>query len=294
MVFKRVFGKDPKPSPKEYSIEDLIVLEKWDEAIARLQAKTKANPHDLHSHLRLAEVYVQTRQALKALDEYFFVADLYTEDGFYDKSIALLTKAGRLAPADPTVPAKIQRNQRLKSLEHSRVLALEGLVESQQERSPLAKSSPVEIQRLWQSLAATKIVQVLPGDQLRRLFANTEIVLFEEKQVLAERGSLEEVLYLLIDGEVEAILVLPESGGMQVRSFGAGDIVGEGALLEHRPWPAAYRAKQRTRALLLNREGLERALVGNPDPRGLLEALRGQRNDRSIATAAERLLGPQG
>ena len=38
-------------------------------------------------------------------------------------------------------------------------------------------------------------------------------------------------------------------------------------------------------------EQLEKALVGNPDPRGFLDALREQRQDAQVASAVGRLVG---
>ena len=62
-----------------------------------------------------------------------------------DKSIALLTKIQKLSPGDEGITAKILKNQRLKELEHSRVLAIEGLIRGSDPVSPLARTSPVAI-----------------------------------------------------------------------------------------------------------------------------------------------------
>ena len=54
-------------------------------------------------------------------------------------------------------------------------------------------------------------------------------------------------------------------------------------------WPAGFRASEPVTALKLTREGLEQCLVGNSDPRGLLETLREQHNDRDVAGTVRRL-----
>src|SRR5262245_32145995 len=116
-MLKKLFGKkDAIPETKELSIEDLIVLERWDEAIQRLHARVESNANDFHAHLRLAEVYVQANQPARALDEYYLVADEYTDDGFYDKAIALLSKIARLAPGDSAFEGRLRRAQQLKDL----------------------------------------------------------------------------------------------------------------------------------------------------------------------------------
>lgn len=289
-MLKRLFGKAaPAPATHELTIEDLIVLERYEEAIERLEKKTHDNPNDLHSHLRLAEVYSQVGKGAKALDQFLYVADMYTDDGFYDKALAQLTKVSRLAPGDATVGAKMLRIQRLKDLEHSRVLAVEGLVEAQQEQDPLARTSPVEVERLWQGLASTAIVERLSGDQLKRLFAGCELWSVPEGAEIAARGSRDEFLLILITGAAEAVVTTADGQRYQVKQFAPGDILGERSLLEHKPWPAHYRVTARAKFVKLGPSGMERALTGNPDPRALIDALRSQRSDQAVAAAVEKL-----
>ncbi|MEO7795464.1 MAG: cyclic nucleotide-binding domain-containing protein [Thermoanaerobaculia bacterium] len=289
-MLKKLFGKTASAPPThELTIEDLVVLERYEEAIERLEKKTQANPNDLHSHLRLAEVYAQVGRGAKALDEFLYVADMYTDDGFYDKALAQLSKVARLAPADDTVRAKMNRIQRLKDLEHSRVLAIEGLVESQHEQDPLARTSPVEVERLWQGLASTSIVERLPGDQLKRLFSGCELWAADSGTEIAPRGSRDEFMLILITGAAEAVFTAADGQHYQLRQFSPGDILGERSLLEHKPWPATYRVTERSKFVKVGALGMERALTGNPDPRALIDALRSQRSDQAVAAAVEKI-----
>ncbi len=273
-----------KAKEQEYTIDDLIVLERYDEAADRLKTKLKINPQDLHSHLKLAEVYAQLRQFDKAVDEFGFVADEYAQDGFHDKGIALLSKAQKLAPLDQSIRFKIERIQRDKSMEHVRSYALEGL---RQAGGTQAGSSAVELKRLWHNLTGTAVVQRLSGDQLKRLFSCMQLVRLEPETLIAEEGSQEAFLLLLVTGTAEGFV---RDGGRNtvIRSFTSGDIIGEMPLLERGSWPVCYRALDQVTALRLTREGLEQALVGNPDPRGFLEVLREQHNDRDVAATLRR------
>ncbi|MCB1007402.1 MAG: cyclic nucleotide-binding domain-containing protein [Acidobacteria bacterium] len=293
---KRFFGKSSAPSKREsLSIEDLVVLERYEEAIEQLEARIKSNPRDLHSSLRLAEVYTQAGMGGKALDTYLFVADSYAEDGFYDKALALLAKLARLAPADDTLAAKVAWLQRMKTLEHSRAGVVDGLLSGQAGLSPLERTSPVEAQKVWQGLTRSKLVQTLPPEQLRRLFSAVAIQDWNPGEMVAERGSQIERMFVVSSGSIEAFVAHPESGAkLQIRTFSNGDVLGERALLEHKPWPATYRVLERARVLRIDRAGLEKALTGNPDPRTLLAALRLQHADQDVASAAEKLLASPG
>ncbi len=94
---------------------------------------------------------------------------------------------------------------------------------------------------------------------------------------------------LIVNGVVEAYVKDETGKEMSIRTFSSGDIVGEGPLLERTPWPASYRASEPSMVLKLTREGLEKTLVGNPDPRAFLEVLREQHNDRDIAATLRRI-----
>jgi hypothetical protein len=280
-------GGKKSPELQELSIDDLIVLERYEEAGERLRVRLKDNPNDLHSHLKLAEVCTQLRQFERAVDEYGFVAEEYAQDGFYDKGIALLSRAVKLAPHDASLPARIDKFQRDKDMEHVRTLALEGL---QKAAGLEAGASMLELRRLWSYLTASSLVQHLPGEQLKRLFSTMEMIRLDAGAVLAQEGSQEAFLVLIVTGVVEAAMV---GGGraVAVRSFTTGDVLGEAAFLERSAWPASYRVAEPLVALKLSRAGLEQALTGNPDPRGFLETLREQHNDRDVATSVRRLRG---
>ncbi len=279
-------GGKKQQEPQEYTIDDLIVLERYDEAGERLRARLKDNSNDLHSHLKLAEVYTHLRQFEKAVDEYVFVAEEYAQDGFHDKGIALLAKAMKLAPLDPSLRGRADKLQRGKSMEQVRTLALEGL---QQAGSSKGGTTALELKRLWSNLAGSVVVEKLPGESLKRLLAAMELLRLETGVPIAREGSPDAFLLLIVQGVIESSAATGGGRATQVRSFSAGDVIGEGTLLERVPWAADYKTAEPVIALKLTREGLESCLVGNPDPRGFLETLREQHNDRDVAATVRRL-----
>jgi CRP-like cAMP-binding protein len=132
-------------------------------------------------------------------------------------------------------------------------------------------------------------VQHLSGEQLKRLFSTMELVELPAGTALAQEGSPEAFLLLLVQGIVEATVQGTDGRPITLRSFTSGDILGEAPLLERGSWPADYRTGEPTTALKLTRDGLEKSLVGNADPRAFLDALREQHNDRNVAASLRRL-----
>lgn len=286
-MFRRLFkgGSGPAAADAE-TIEDLIVLERYDEAEARLKAHLKYEPDDLHSHLKLAEVYGCVSRFGEAAALYIHVAEEFAADGFLDKGIALLSRAQKMLPADTELPRKIYAFEQAKKLEHKRTAAVEGMRLGEANLS--TSSRVVDLQRLWFRLAADGLITVLPTDQVRRLFSVLRFDKPDAGETLVSAGGERPELLLLVGAEVE---VRVEKGGVErsLRTFGPRDILGEMALFEQTPWPATIRVTQGGLILALDRPGLEKALLGNPDPRSLVSALRAQGNDREIVEFVRRL-----
>ncbi len=290
----KIFGKKKKKRSneeedgKELTIEDLITLERYEEAEEQLKARLKLVPNDLYAHLKLAEVYLALKNVERALTEYVFVADSYADDGFFEKGVALLGKAAKLAPGDDTLPRRIERYKRMKRLEGRRRLAIKGLMANKTTVSSAAANLGLEVEMLWNNIAKSHLVEQLGGEKLQKLFSVMEMMHTEEDQIIAEVGSLRQELYLVVNGEIEA---LAEVNGQQfnVRSFSTGDVIGESTLLERKPWPAKYHVKEAGTVFRLSREGLQQAMLGNDDPVGFLSVLRQQNNDRDVAANLMRL-----
>jgi len=287
VAFKRWFGGgDTSASHRdqELSAEDLIVLERYEEAEKLLLAELKKKPGSLRKRLKLAEVYEGSHQLDKAVHEYVGIADSYSADGFHDKSRALLSRAVRLRPLDESLKRRLDHIQQAKRLEHSRVIATEGLLAGSGETQ-----TAVVLKQYWSKIAHSSLVKSLPNDQLKRLFSVMKMIRGEPGRILAQRDSREARLFLVLQGKVEAVYGRAQGQLTNLRTFSSGDIVGEGSLLEHRPWPATYRVVDSAILFYLGREGLENALIGNPDPRGFLTALREQGHDRELAEMVAKL-----
>ncbi|MFP3941757.1 MAG: cyclic nucleotide-binding domain-containing protein [Acidobacteriota bacterium] len=289
-MFKKIFrGERDAPAADEAStIEDLIVLERYDEAVSRLKARLRENPDDLHGHLRLAEAYVGLKEHSRAVDEYVYVAEEYAQDGFYDRGLALLMKAKRYAPLDQGLDEKIERFRLAKDSERTRILVIEGL----RARSGGATAA-VLVERLWHKVAPSPLARNLGPQVLKRLFSVMELVSWKAGDRIASQGDGEDEprLYFLLDGVVRVRIPGNDGPAAVIRDFGPGDVIGETVLLERRSWPADYEAAEPSRALALGREGLEKALVGNADPRGFLTALRMQHHDRDVTKNLARITG---
>ncbi|MEM1182641.1 MAG: cyclic nucleotide-binding domain-containing protein [Acidobacteriota bacterium] len=290
-MLNKLFSRKKAPSVgdgKELTVEDLITLERYDEALSLLREKVKLQPKDLYSHLKIAEVYVALKDVTKAIDSYVYVADTMADDGFFDKGIALLAKASKLAPGNDIIPRRVDRLRRLKQLEKRRAFAIEGLKQNKTTDFRSAANSALEVEMLWNKIAKSHLMTRLDGEQITKLFSVMEMSKITEGSVLVKKHQQMQVMFLVVDGTIEAG---EEDSGrfFDIKSFTTGDLIGEGALLERKVWPATYRVTESGTVFILNREGLEVAMQGHPDPRGFISVLRLQNHDRDVAANLQKL-----
>ena len=291
--FKKQSEKSAKKKgPPEQSIDDLIVLGEYEEAERRLGERLRRSPRDLHARTRLAEVLVQQRRGSDAVKEYVLTAEAYAEDGFLDKAGALLATAGKLSPGNDTVRVRTERLQRRRRLARTRTKAVAALKEASKTATGRYATAAIELEQIWDRLAETDLVDKIPAEQIVKLLGEVKIHRVAIGQTLAGEGEEKPVLYVISGGDVEAVV---ERGGneLALRSFASGDIIGERALFRHEPWPATFRVTRPSSVLELSREGLERLLVGNPDPKGLLDALRSQGHGTALLQAMRQIKSEQ-
>ncbi|MEM7353057.1 MAG: cyclic nucleotide-binding domain-containing protein [Acidobacteriota bacterium] len=289
-MLKKMFGrkKQVDPEDREMTIEDLITLERYEEAGEKLKLRLKVAPKDLHAHLRLAEVYLALKELSKALDEYVFVADSHADDGFFDKGIAVLSKAVKLAPGDENLPRRIEKYRHMKQLEKRRQLAVEGLLKNKTMLSQVAGNTKLEVELLWNKIAKSHLVAKLSAENLRKLFSVMKLMRVKRGTTLAENASVVPFMFLVVDGVVEASTSV-NGRPTTIRSFTTGDLIGDSALLERKSWPATFAVSEAATLFQLDRSGLEEVMQGNDDPLAFLGVLREQQNDRDVAASIQRL-----
>jgi tetratricopeptide (TPR) repeat protein len=274
---------------EELTIDDLIVLGRLSAAEARLLARLKVAQDDRHARAQLGDVLGLQGRHAEAVDHYVHTADAYLDDGFFDKAAALLVKASRLQPDNGSVKQRLQRVEYSKLLQQVRREALEGLREGAESRG---QGATLELETIWKRIEDSDFPSRFPVTHVRRLFSQLEVVKIGAKEALRRPCDHAPELYIVGPGEIEAVLP-GQAGDVALVVYANGDIFGEAALLSLEPWKVLYRATKPTTLLRLDRAGLERVLLGNADPRGLLDALRSQGRDASLGQSLTRLRQPR-
>lgn len=287
--FRHIFSRGSDQASDNLDIEDLITLRRFDEAETRLRATLELRPKDVYLRLKLAEVYTGSGELPKAVDQYFEVVDCYADDGFYDKGLALLSRVHRLAPKVRQTEKRIKRLELAKKVGGRLEAVVETLLAGSVRGEKRTATALVRARGFRQNLAGSHLVESLGEEQLRRLFAEVRILELETDSDVASRGAQKDELYLVAEGGVAVEARLPAGGTTVLREFLPGDIFGERALLEHQPWAATYTTTARSLILAFDRHALEKAMIGNPNPRELIEALRAGGQDAFVAKSIQEI-----
>lgn len=291
MSIKKWFEKQgKKKEPETVHVDDLIILEQWADAEDMMKQRLKRNSRDLQAHIKLAKIYESTSRRREAVEEYSYVADRYAADGYFDKAVATLTKASKMAPQEGKLILKRRVVERMRQNEQRLTKVMKVLSTGEEKVGSTATSSYLELRRVWGELAVSELMDHLDDDQLGRLLKVMDLQKLGRDKVIVHAGERLDQLILVTRGKVDVEVVLPNGQATAIRSLEPGDVAGDQALLEHTAWAATYKTTEPVVLLTLSREGLESALQGNPDPINLLNALRQQRLDSEVAEAVHKTL----
>ncbi len=266
---------------RELTVDELVSLGRLEDARQMLEERVKGSSRDRRSLVKLAEVLLALERKDESLELYEAAAKSYAADGFHDRGIAVLRKMLKIAPGHPRAAISIDQLEQAKRLEAKRAIVHRNL--SRTTDTGARGFDSLQLAQSWRNLSKSPLVRNLETNLLGRLFAQLKPRDFDpQEEIVARKDELEE-LFVVAEGSVEVIEKRADGAPIVLRTYEAGDVFGESALLEHQPWAAAHRAQGSTRLLCLDRDGLTKLLPGLEDPRGFLDSLRTQGNDASLA-----------
>lgn len=100
----------------------------------------------------------------------------------------------------------------------------------------------------------------LPPQDLEPIAEVAEEHVFVDGDLIAVEGESGDTTYVVVDGEVDVA-----AGGRTLAVRGAGDVIGEMAVISTRPRVASLRAKSRVRVLEIHRPAFEAILRERPE-----------------------------
>ncbi len=278
MAFK---GFRKKAESESLTIDDLITLERYPEARDRLAKLLDKRPNDLHSHLRLADVYLKLKNLDGAREQYLHVCQAYGREGFYDRAVAVLAKVGRFFPDDHKITGLLAQLERAQRLEIMREEARSCYLRTR--HSTESSTHAIDFVKLWENISRSSFADRFSGEEVVWWFEASTTLRIARGKTLVKCGDSDPRIFLLAVGALDATPANKPTSTL--RSFRIGDVVGEWALFEGKAWEADYLSPSGATVLTLTSESLQVPLAGAPISKSFQDRLAGQHHDLEIARA---------
>lgn len=284
MAFKPFSKK--KDDATGLTIDDLITLERYEDAKSRLHNLLEKRPNDLHAHLRLGDVYLRLKDLDSAREQYVNVCQSYSRDGFYDRAVAVLARVGRYFPNDDKLATLLAQLERAQRLEVVRGTARDVYLQTRD--SGGSSNEAIDFVKIWESVSRSSFADRFSTEEVVLWFRFSSTTVLKRGHTLVERGDSDPRAFVIALGELEA-----RSAGTEsiLRSFSVGDVVGEWALLEGKPWAADYVAPTGATLLALDAEGLDGAIKGAAAGASFKDRVSSQHHDLDVARSARKAEG---
>ena len=262
-------------------------MRRFPEAEIALRALLKEQ-RDPQWRVKLADVLRELGRGDEAVTEYLHASDAFLEDGFTDRAHAAAMRARKLVSGRADIEARFLRLENRKRLDFLQRGAVDALEEAARTEEGHVSMARIELEQIWNKLAETEFVRECEPHQLIRLIRKMKIRRVGEDTRLVAESSADGLAVLICRGELEARRITSK-GNLGLRTFGQGDFLGERTVLSQEPWSVSLVALAPTTVLTLDRAGFEAVLVGNDNPRELIEFLRRNSQDQEVERLVNQL-----
>lgn len=196
---------------------------KYAKALEFFEALHKAEPNDLRTYVKLAELREKTGDSVGAVKDYIMIAKAYAEQGFVVQAIAINKIILRIDPEQTEV------QERLKGLSSERgdnwaVSTITPQDHVQADDVNLGKKAKLNVQR-------TPLLADLSGDEFESFMDSLTLKTFAAGEYIYEYGVESDCLYLIGMGSVCLKIQLSPGGKRVFSRLHEGDFFGEHAFM---------------------------------------------------------------
>lgn len=198
---------------------------KYPKALEFFEGLHKAEPSDLRTYVKLAELREKTGDSIGAVKDYIMIAKTYAEQGFVVQAIAINKIILRIDPKQTEV------QERLKELSSERgdnwaISTITPQNHVQANDVSLNKKAKLNVER-------TPLLADLTGDELESFIDSLSLKTFAAGEHIYEYGVESDYLYMIGMGSVRLNIQLSSGGNRVFSRLSEGDFFGEHAFMSH-------------------------------------------------------------
>jgi len=219
---------------------------KYPKALEFFEGLHKAEPNDLRTYVKLAELREKTGDSVAAVYDYIKIAKAYAEQGFVVQAIAINKIILRINPEQTEVQERLQELSSERG-DHWAVSTIKPQDQVLADDVNLGKQAKLNVER-------TPLLADLSGDELEAFMDSLTLKNFSAGEHVYDYGVESDCLYLIGMGTVRLNIQL-SSGGKRVFSrLFDGDFFGEHAFMSRTAHTDVAVAETEVSLLIIDRE----------------------------------------
>lgn len=236
---------------------------KYKQALEAYAELHKAEPSDLRTHVKVAELREKTGDTGGAVKDYIAIANAYAEQGFVVQAIAINKIILRLDSARTEIKEKLKRL----SSERGDDWAITTV--TPQDKLQAAEISGMDKAKL--SFERTPLLSGLAGDELEAFIDSLQLDTFSADTTIYSAGDSGDNLYLIGMGVVRLEAVLGNGQRRPFSRLGEGDFFGEHAFMGRRKHHDAAVAETDVTVLVIDRKTFDAWVERYPNIQAIVE-----------------------
>jgi len=219
---------------------------KYPKALECFEELHKAEPKDLRTYVKLAELREKTGDSVAAVQDYIKIAKAYAEQGFVVQAIAINKIILRINPEKTEVQERLQElsSERGDTWAVSTIKPQDGL---RADDINLDKQAKLNVER-------TPLLADLSGDELDSFINSLTLKNFSAGEYIYEYGVESDCLYLIGMGAVRLKIQLATGGKRVFSRLSDGDFFGEHAFMSRSTHTDVAVAETDVSLLVIDRE----------------------------------------
>ncbi len=260
MIFKKMFGG--KAEEKD-DFASLTQKGEWAKALTVLSKELEASPNNVQLVIRQAECHERLGQVDPAVAALEKAAQLYTEDGFVAKAIALQKKIAKLKP---------------EAAEHTSKIIATGIEERKGEKA-------------WQLKAIPSLFADFDREELDEIIQGVQHRIVPAGEILFKEGEKGDSLLCITEGKVSVSCKAPDGKDVFLKELKSGDFFGEVAFLTGKPRTATVVVTEAAEILEFSKDRMEEIIVRFPHVQKVMDDFRQRRAQETVNSLIQKIKG---
>ena len=262
---------------KKKTAEDYVAKKEYKKAVSLYRERLADQPENTALIINIADTLMADKEAEEALKEYKKVADIYTDQGFIVKAIAIYKKMLKIRP-------DMQEIEHLLANLSERVANHESPTSIQPQNTAPSKPEVTKTLEI-----ENKLLKDLTTEEFKQIVKKLNLRYFDEDTIVVKEGDPGDSLFIIVRGQVRVLTKDANQREVLLANLGEGEFFGEIALITGKPRTATIITNTTSELLELTRKDYDAVVAKHPHVKQVVEDFHLKRAYKTIEALIQSL-----